>query len=64
MGRNSFDSSTPPVEAFVNKMWQWFLATIPGGVVYGPPHVGKSSAIEYVMRAKTSSNGSRPDMDD
>lgn len=49
---NSFYLATPPIEAFANKIRQWFLATIPGGVVYGPPRVGKSSAIEYVMRAR------------
>lgn len=48
---NSFYLATPPIEAFANKIRQWFLATIPGGVVYGPPRVGKSSAIEYVMHA-------------
>lgn len=49
---NSFYLATPPIEAFANKIRQWFLATIPGGVVYGPPRVGKSTAIEYVMRMR------------
>ena len=49
---NSFYLATPPIEAFANKIRQWFLATIPGGVVYGPSRVGKTSAIEYVLRTR------------
>lgn len=49
---NSFCLATPPIVAFANKIRQWYLATVPGAVVYGTQRAGKSYAIEYVMLAR------------
>lgn len=47
--RNDFLLSTPAIEAVANEIRSWVRLHRPGGMIYGRPRLGKSTAINYLL---------------
>lgn len=49
---------TNPVLKMFNEVCRWINYRIPGGIIYGRPRLGKTRAIEFLMRAVPEQYGS------
>lgn len=42
--------STNPINEMAEKVYYWMESGVPGGIIYGRPRLGKTSAAQYIMK--------------